>query len=126
MTHLAFKTNPNGDRNRVLAVRDCAECGDKDSVLVTTSDPLHVRATKRYCSRRCARRGARNTEKRKAMASRQAVAELLANPTEVAALKIYNRGYGAGYDAGLRHGMRKEQRRIYRLAKERERKGQAA
>ena len=123
---LEFRTNVNGDRNRVLAVRDCANCGDPQSVLVTTADRMEARATKRYCSRRCARRGSRNTAARKAMAERRAMDELLANPTEAAALKIYQRGYGAGYDAGLRHGAAKEQRRIFRLAKERERKERAA
>lgn len=125
-SYLAFKTNKHGERNRVLDVRDCAHCGDVGSVLVTTADRAEARPGKRYCSRKCARRGSRNTEKRKAMASRRAMEELIANPTEAAALKIYNRGYGAGYDAGIRHGAAKERRRIFRLAKERERKEQAA
>lgn len=125
-SYLQFRVNASGERNRVLAVRDCAHCGDVGSVLVTTADRKHVRDAKRYCSRKCARRGARNCAARKAMAARRAMDELLANPTEAAALKIYNRGYGAGYDSGLRHGAAKERRRIFRLAKERERKEAAA
>src|SRR6185436_14261084 len=92
---------------RVIAVRDCAYCGDKDAVIVTSQTKAKHRDTKRFCSSRCSRRGTEHAPRRRQEALNKAADLLVAAlrrdglaGAEKAAKAVYHRGYTAGAFTG--------------------------
>lgn len=118
-----FVIRPDGVSVRVLAIRDCASCGEKDAIIVTSREPKARRAGKRFCSRACQRNGAIGTSKKRQTLKR-AVDEFQHDPK--AAEQIYLRAYGAGWKAGRNYGVAMERRRLVRIAIKAKRAREAA